>query len=52
MHSNDMLSRTINPEEWYCEILFYGLSEEQAYAAEAYLISICTMDRSRKGQRV
>jgi len=45
-----MLSRTINPKDWCCKIIFSGLTENQAYAAEAYLISICKKNRSRKGQ--
>lgn len=52
MHSTDMLKNTINPNEWYCEILFYGLTEKQAYAGEAYLISMCSKERSHKGQYV
>jgi len=52
MHRNDLLSNTINPEEWIGEVWFEGLSEKQAYAAEAYLISIAERNRSRRGQRV
>ena len=52
MHRHDLLASTINPDEWIGEIWFNGLSETQAYAAEAYLISICNRPRSRKGQRI
>lgn len=52
LHRDDLLANTINPEEWIGEVWFEGLSENQAFAAEAYLISICNRKRSRRGLRV
>ena len=52
LHRNDLLASTINTKEWYCEILFDGLTENQAYAAESYLISICEKERARRGQKI
>ena len=51
IHYKDMLSNTID-ETWYCEIPFIGLSEKQAFAAEAYLISICERSRSKRGKYI